>query len=153
MYEAAARSYQQTNFLSADPLKLVRMCYEGAIGSLKVSRDAYIARDYENKGKALVKTLDIIHELNASLDMEKGGDVAKNLRALYLYMTQALVEADLKKDLNVFDKVIHMLEELESAWQELAFGHSESASHSPSAIGLPYEAKKMATVNGAVWSA
>jgi len=120
MYEAATRSYRETNFLSADPLKLVRMCYEGAIGCLKLSRDAYIARDYEAKGKALVKTLDIIHELNASLDMKKGGEVAKNLRALYLFMTQALTEADLKKDLTVFDDVIQMLEELVSAWQEIA---------------------------------
>jgi flagellar secretion chaperone FliS len=150
MYEAATKSYRQTNFLSADPLKLVRMCYEGAIGSLKRSRDAYIAHDYEAKGKALVKTLDIIHELNVSLDMEKGGDIAKNLRALYLYMTQALIEADLKRDLNVFDAVIHMLEELESAWQELAFGHPETVSASPAAI--PYDANKMAIGSGA-WSA
>ena len=150
MYEAASRSYRQTNFLSADPLKLVRMCYEGAIGSLKVSRDAYIARDYEAKGKALVRTLDIVHELNASLDMEKGGDIAKNLRALYLYMTQTLVEADLKRDLKVFDTVIHMLEELESAWQELAFGRPDGAAPSPST--MPYDANKMSIGNGA-WSA
>lgn len=150
MYETASKSYRQTNFLSADPLKLVRMCYEGAIGSLKLSRDAYIAREYEAKGKALVKTLDIIHELNASLDMEKGGDIAKNLRALYLYMTQALVDADLKRDMKVFDAVIHMLEELESAWQELAFGHPDSTASSPSV--MPYNANKMAVGNSA-WSA
>ncbi|MEI7635918.1 MAG: flagellar export chaperone FliS [Syntrophus sp. (in: bacteria)] len=152
MYEAATKSYRETNFLSADPLKLIRICYEGAIGSLKLARDAYIARDYEAKGKALVKTLDIIHELNASLDMEKGGDVAKNLRALYLYMSQALIDADLKKDLKGFDAMIHMLEELESAWQELALGQPESVSTSPSAV-LPYEAKKMDMVSRMAWSA
>lgn len=151
MYEAATKSYRETNFLSADPLKLVRICYEGAIGSLKLARDAYIARDYEAKGKALVKTLDIIHELNASLDMEKGGDVAKNLRALYLYMTQALIDADLKKDLKVFNAMIHMLEELESAWQELAFGQPESVGTSPSAT--PYEATKTDMVSRMAWSA
>jgi len=122
MYEAAARSYRQTNVLSADPLKLVSMCYEGAIGNLKLARDAYIRRDYETKGNALVKTLDIIHELNASLDMEQGGEISKNLRALYLYMTQALINADLKNDLKVFDTVLGMLEELESAWHEIALG-------------------------------
>jgi flagellar protein FliS len=150
MYEAAIRSYRQTNYLSADPLKLVRMCYEGAIGSLKLSRDAYIAREYEAKGKALAKALDIIHELNSSLDTEKGGDIAKNLRTLYLYMTQALIEADLKKDLTVFDAVIRMLEELESAWRDLAFGKPSSVNPSPSV--MPYDAKKMAMVSSA-WSA
>ncbi len=161
MYESAAKSYRQTNVLSADPLKLVRMCYEGAICSLKLSRDAYIARDYETKGKALVKTLDIIHELNASLDMKKGGEVAKNLRGLYLYMTQALTEADLKRDLKVFDEVIHMLEELESAWKELATGKSSGRAVSslvpesvnPMPAVAPYYGNKADMLNNRSWSA
>ena len=162
MYEAAAKSYRQTNVLSADPLKLVRMCYEGAVCSLKLARDAYAARDYEAKGKALVKTLDIIHELNASLDMKKGGEVAKNLRGLYLYMTQALTEADLKRDLKVFDEVIRMLEELESAWKELASGKSESGrtlqplmpeSVDPMPAVAPFYGKKADMLNNRSWSA
>lgn len=151
MYESATKSYQEANYLSADPLKLIRMCYEGAISNLKLARDAYIDRDYEAKGKAMIKTLDIIHELNASLDMEKGGEIARNLRALYLYMIQALTEADLKNNLAVFDDVIRMLEALGSAWQELAFEHSENVSPSPSA--MPYEARKAIKVSGATWSA
>ncbi len=162
MYEAATKSYRNTNVLSADPLKLVRMCYEGAIGSLKLSRDAYIARDYEAKAKALAKTLAIIHELNTSLDMKRGGDVAKNLRGLYLYMTQALTEADLKRNLKVFDEVIHMLEELESAWKALAFGTPENTSPIPSvppeSVGplpsvTPYYGKNTDMMNNRSWSA
>jgi flagellar protein FliS len=151
MYEAATRSYRQTNVLSADPLKLVRMCYDGAIGSLKLSRDAYITRDYEAKGKSLMKTLDIIHELNASLDLEKGGDVAKNLRALYLYLVQALTEADLKRNLKVFDDVIQMLEELKSAWQEIACECSGNISR-PTVQVMPQAAGKASVVSRA-WSA
>ncbi|MFA5183077.1 MAG: flagellar export chaperone FliS [Syntrophales bacterium] len=150
--ESAAKSYKRTNYLSADPLKLVRMCYEGAISNLKAARDAYIERDYEAKAKALIKTLDIIHELNAALDMERGGDIARNLRSLYLYIQQTLMEADLKRNLTVFDTVIHMLEELESAWQELAFGNPETITSPPSVV--PYEVKKMTPAGGAtVWSA
>jgi len=151
MYEAATKSYQEANFLSADPLKLIRMCYEGAVSNLKIARDAYIECDYETKAKSLVKTLDIIHELNSALDMEKGAEIAKNLRALYMYMTQALTEADLKKDLTVFNDVIRMLEELESAWQELAVGKTESVGSSTTA--MPYETKKTVMVSGVAWSA
>ena len=120
MYEAATRSYQQTSCISAEPLKLVRMCYEGAIGCLKLSRDAYVAGDYGDKGKSLIKAIKFINELNSSLDMQKGCDVSRNLRALYLFMAQALTEADLKRDLKVFDDVIRMLEELDSAWKGVA---------------------------------
>jgi flagellar protein FliS len=126
------------------------MCYDGAISSLKMSRDAYIACDYEAKGKALAKTLDIIHELNNSLDMKRGGEVAKNLRALYLFMTQALTEADLKKNMKIFDDVIRMLEELESAWQEIAREVSRNVSR-PTLPTMPNAAEKT-VVGGRVWS-
>jgi len=44
--------------------------------------------------------------MNISLDLEKGGTIAKNLRSLYLYMIQILTEADVKKNIEMFDEVI-----------------------------------------------
>lgn len=119
MYQDATKTYQQANFYTATPIKLVMMCYDGAIGSLKLARESYLQKEYEAKAKALQKTFDILYELNASLDVQKGGDIAKNLRALYQYMIQALMDADLKQDIRVFDEVIKMLEELESAWKAI----------------------------------
>lgn len=120
MYQTAAKTYQQANFTTANPMRLVLMCYDGAIKSLKLARERYLAKDYEGKAKALKKTLDIINEINVSLDLERGGDIARNLRSLYLYMTQRLTEADLKRDIGAFDEVMRMMEELESAWKEVA---------------------------------
>jgi flagellar protein FliS len=117
MYQNVVNSYQQTQFFTTHPLKLVLMCYEGAIGSLKLARDSYVAGRFEDKAKALRKCIDIIHELNASLDLVKGGECAVNLRNLYAYVTQALMKADLKRDIKAIDRVITMLEELESAWK------------------------------------
>jgi flagellar secretion chaperone FliS len=120
MYQSVVNSYQQTQFFTTHPLKLVLMCYEGAIGSLKLARDSYVAGRFEDKAKALQKCIDIIHELNASLDLGKGGECAANLRSLYAYVTQVLTEADLKRDTEAMDRVIKMLEELESAWKAAA---------------------------------
>jgi flagellar protein FliS len=120
MYQDATKTYQQANYLTATPMKLVMMCYDGAIGSLKLARENYVAKDYEAKGRALNRTIDIIQELNSSLDLKKGGKVAENLRNIYTYMTQTLIEADLKRDIDMFDQVISMLEELESAWKAIA---------------------------------
>lgn len=149
MYENVARSYQQANFLTANPAKLILMCYEGAISSLKIARDCYMAKEYEAKGRALQKALDIIHELNASLDMQKGGKIAVNLRALYTYMSQALIEADLKRNLVVFDHVIRMLTELESAWQEIASGNTGTVN--PLSQEMPSTSKKSVAA-GRAWS-
>jgi len=149
MYGNVAKSYQQTQFFTANPLKLILMCYEGAIANLKLARDHYMAGQYEEKAKTLQKTLDIIHELNASLDVKKGGDIAQNLRSLYQYMTQILTEADLKKDIKVFDNVIAMLEELESAWHEIVNARPENICPVPQGAR---EAASQAAISNRVWS-
>jgi len=119
MYQSVVNSYQQTQFFTTNPSKLILMCYEGAISSLKLARDNYLAGRFEAKAGALQKCLDILHELNAILDLERGGECAVNLRSLYVYMTQALTEADLKRDIETMNQVITLLEELESAWKLL----------------------------------
>jgi len=146
MYQAAVNSYQQTNFLTANPARLVIMCYDGAIRSLKLARKAYIAKDYEAKAKALQKSLDIIYELNSSLDMQRGGAVAQNLRALYTYLTNMLIEADLKRDIDLFDKAIQMLEELHTAWKTIGT-NQEEISASASYGGMSAVNGKAASVN------
>lgn len=120
MYQSAINTYQQSVYHTASPAKLVLMCYEGALSNLKLAKDAYIAKDFNAKGKALQKTFDIIYELNASLDLKKGGVVASNLRAIYMYLIQSLTEADLKRDIAVFDQSIGMIEELAMAWRAIA---------------------------------
>jgi flagellar protein FliS len=149
MYQNVANTYRSANFNTANPLRLVIMCYDGAISSLKLARDSYKAKNYEAKAKALQKAIDIIHEMNVSLDLEKGGTIAKNLRSLYLYMIGILTEADVKKNIHLFDEVIRMLEELESAWKEIARGgieESRTVTHP-----IPASERKVASVNQA-WS-
>jgi len=131
MYQSAMSTYQQSNFFTASPAQLVLMCYDGAISNLKLARDAYLEKDYYSKGKALQKTFDIIHELNASLDTEKGGIVAANLRGLYMYLIQSLTEADLKKDMATFDRSIRILEELATAWRAISTSKEVSAAEEP----------------------
>ncbi len=150
MYHNATRSYEQANYLTANPLKLVLMCYEGAISNLKLAHDSYLNKEYEAKGRALQKALDIIHELNASLDMNKGGEIALNLRSLYMYMTKVLTEADLKRDLAMFGKVIKMLEELESGWKEATGTNSRPLSALPKVIPVP---SRQSAAAGVSWRA
>ncbi|MGO9137388.1 MAG: flagellar export chaperone FliS [Syntrophales bacterium] len=122
MYEKGIGAYQQVGVLTADPKRLVLMCYEEAIRNLKIAKAKLISRDYEEKGRALQKAMDFIFALNTSLDFEKGGNIALNLQALYNYMTCSLLKADLKKDLRMMDHVVWMLVELKSAWEEIFNG-------------------------------
>jgi flagellar protein FliS len=150
MYGNVRRGYQETSFYTADPLKLILICYEGAISNLKLARNRYAAKDYLAKGRALQKALDIIHEPNASLDMNKGGKIAANLRSLYNYMIRALIEADLKRDLPVFDMIIFMLEDLETEWKNISPGRTASILPPPDELPAP---KKQTVMAGRAWSA
>jgi flagellar secretion chaperone FliS len=123
MYGNGIGAYQQTGVMTADPKRLVLMCYEEAILNLKIAREKYVSRDYEEKAQALQKAQDFICALNSALDFEKGGAVATSLRVLYNYMMHNLTEADLKRDLKAIEHIIWMLVELKSAWEEILNGH------------------------------
>ena len=112
-------AYRQTNVITADPKRLVLMCYEGAIGSLKTAREEYVSGEYEAKAGAVQKAQDILTLLMQSLDFEKGGKIAGSLDALYNYMSRRIIEGDVNKDLGAIDEVIGMLGELKSAWEEI----------------------------------
>jgi flagellar protein FliS len=117
-------AYKQANVITANPRRLIILCYETVINNIKMARESYILKDYETKAKCIQKAQDIIYELMNALDFEKGGEVARNLYALYNFLTRHILEADLKKDVNALAEVIAMTAELKSAWEEILNGNS-----------------------------
>jgi flagellar secretion chaperone FliS len=139
------QAYKKTDVITADPKKLVIMCYEGAIYSLKLAKAKFYARDFEAKGKAIQNALDILNELRSALDFEKGGEIARNLDSLYSFWTQHIIKADQSKDTRGLDQVAAMLEEIKSGLEEAYFGRSESQT-----LPLPFEnsAKQLSKESG-----
>jgi flagellar protein FliS len=121
MYSNGIQMYRKTNVVTADPKRLVLMCYEGAIDSLKIGIQKLAGKDYEEKGKNIAKARDIISELKSSLNFEQGGTIAANLDSLYNYMLKRITEADLENDVQAFEDVIGMLGDLKSAWEEIFY--------------------------------
>ncbi|MBM4285209.1 MAG: flagellar export chaperone FliS [Deltaproteobacteria bacterium] len=112
------QQYAATQVTTADRLQLVVMLYEGAIAFLRQAQDRMAARDASGKGLYLGKALDIIAELNASLNFPEGGEVAANLFRLYNFMTAHLTRANLNWDGDAVQAVLEMLENLKEAWTE-----------------------------------
>lgn len=100
--------------------RLIVMLYEGAIKFMKLAIKELDAGNFAGKGKYINKTLDIITELNAVLDIDSGGEVAMNLRNLYQYMIKRLNEANIQKDPNMIRDVIKLMEELNESWKAVA---------------------------------
>jgi flagellar secretion chaperone FliS len=112
-------TYQAMGVLTQTPGRLVVMLYDGAIKALRQAISAMDARDFEEKAKFLGKAIAILYELNGSLDMQAGGEIADNLRRLYLFMIDRLNDASLKLDRRGIEQVITLLSELNSAWREI----------------------------------
>lgn len=125
MVRNGIQSYRKTNVMTSDPMRLVLMCYEGAIDSLRIGKERLLQADYEGKSKALLKAQDIITELLCSLDYEKGDAIARNLEALYKYMLRRLMGAGNSKTPDPIDEVIGMLGELKSAWETILFKQND----------------------------
>jgi len=113
-------TYQNTAVTTQSKGRLVVMLYDGAIKFLKLAIKEMEARNFEAKGKYLTKAQDIIFELNAVLDMEAGGEIASNLRKLYLYMNRRINDANIKVDPDIVREVISLLEELNRSWKAIA---------------------------------
>jgi flagellar protein FliS len=74
----------------------------------------------EKINKAVLKAQEIITELMVSLNFEQGGDIAKNLFSLYTWFNQELLEANVKQDPRRITVVRNMVNELRSAWNQIA---------------------------------
>lgn len=127
MYGNGACAYQQTNIMTAEPKKLVLMCYEGAISSLRRAKEKYEAQEYEAKARAVQKFQDIVNELLCALNFEQGGEIATNLQSIYDYAIRRVLQADIAKETKGFDEVIGMLEELKEAWEEISYGKQQDS--------------------------
>lgn len=110
----------ETGVASADPHGLVLMLLEGAISSLVFARKEIDAGNISAKGEAISKAIRIISELDTSLNIEAGGEIAANLRTLYDYMGTSLLEANLKNDVRKLVEVVQLLSELKTAWLGIA---------------------------------
>ncbi len=107
----------------ADPHKLILLLFAGAEAAIGQARAALQMGQIADKGASISKAIDIISNgLKASLDHDKGGEIALRLEALYDYMVTRLLHANLKNDLKALEEVSGLLEEIHSAWREIAPG-------------------------------
>jgi flagellar secretion chaperone FliS len=100
----------------ADPHALVQMLIDAAFDRMVAARGCIERGDLAGKAKLLHSCVILIAELRGSLDLEKGGTLARNLRDLYEYMTQRLLIANVRSDAGCITEVLSLLDEIRSAW-------------------------------------
>ena len=112
-YQNAYAAYQKTNVNTASQGRLVVLLYEGAVKHLKAAINLFgpdeklKPGDIEQFGIHLQKAQAIITELQVSLDMEKGGDIARNLMSLYVYFNEELMDATISHNKTKIEFVLN----------------------------------------------
>lgn len=117
--QAVFSSYQSVQIGTAGRERLLIMLYEGCIRFLEQGRTAVAAGRREEGHNALLRAQDIIAELMSTLDMEAGGQVARNLYRLYEYYTFLLVDANLHQNVAPIAEVIDHMQQLLDAWHQV----------------------------------
>lgn len=118
-----ARKYQETQVMTASPMQLVLMMYDECIQTLERAEAAFAIEGPDripNINNHILHAEDIITELAVSLDMEKGGEIAKNLHRLYDFMIFYLSQANVKHLLTPVQEVRKMMLELREAWGKVS---------------------------------
>lgn len=115
-----AQQYESQKVLSATPMELILMLYDGGLRSLSRALDAFDDIDEINRMNRvhvqLLEAQSYVTELACSLDVERGGEMAVQLEALYDFMLQHLIDANTKMQRDPVENVQRMLGELREGW-------------------------------------
>ena len=106
------KAYSKTDVNTSDQLTLIIMLYDGLLRFLKKAMVKIEENDVEAAHNYFVRSKDIVNELLSTLHAEKGGDIGNNLRELYLYMFRRIVEANLKKDIEITKDVYQVAKKI-----------------------------------------
>ncbi len=110
-------SYKRSQVETADQLSLILMLYDRAILLLEKAKNEISEKNYEEKHHYLTKASNIVYELLASLDIDKGGEIADSLSRLYRFVIREILDADTNLNIKALDMVITTLSELRTSWE------------------------------------
>ena len=116
----AENQYLKTQVTTVDNLRLVVLLYEGAIKFLLKAQEGIQEKDVAKRHNQIGRALDIIMELKNALNFSQGGEIAKSLNALYLFMQNHLTTANIQNDTQKVQEVINILSSLKEAWETIA---------------------------------
>lgn len=95
------------------------MLYDGTIRFVGEARDAITRGDVHARTEAARRALDIVSELQNTLNLEQGGDVARELDRLYSYMTTRIVDVT-TGDAAAAEEILKLLTTLRDGWSQAA---------------------------------
>lgn len=124
----AINPYLRGQIASASPIQLIVILHNGAISFLQAAHEGFKLTDPQPRNETinnnLIRAQNIINELNASLDMDQGGEFAKEMQKIYDFFISSLIHINLNKSDNRLEtdliRIQDMIAELRDAWTKVA---------------------------------
>jgi flagellar protein FliS len=126
--QAYANIGLETEVLGAGPEHLITLLFNGAQTAILRARLHMESNNIEGRGLAISKAIDIVDSgLKASVDMEKGGELATNLVATYELVIRNLLLANLNADPEKLSLAERLLTDIADAWRTAVDSNSVTA--------------------------
>lgn len=109
--------YQNNSILTASRGELTLMLYNGAIKFCNIALEALEKKDIQKAHINIIKTQDIIQELQITLDMKY--ELSDNIDKLYEYIKELLIDANIEKDTQKLIDAKSFIMEFRDMWQQV----------------------------------
>lgn len=122
MYTNAAagyQAYQKNKYETASPHKLILMLYNGAIKYLNQAETSLLEGKHSSAHQYILKVQDIVYELIACLNERDGGEIAENLKSLYLYVIDQLIQSNIQKSIQPLAEARSVIQSIKEAWEAI----------------------------------
>jgi flagellar secretion chaperone FliS len=114
-----ARAYRESAVRGASPVGLIVILYEEVIRSMRKAQRALASGDIEERTRSLSHALAVVGHLQAVLDFEKGGQVARDLSTFYGMMRSSILDANVRADSQIMESVVTEFSKIKQAWQSV----------------------------------
>lgn len=115
----ARDTYKNNSINTASQEKLLIMLVEGAVKFCKIAKLAFKTNNLKEIHTNLVKTQDIFYELMITLDTDKAGPWAENLKSIYAFIIERLSRCNIEKNEAILDEVFPVIQEINDMWHEV----------------------------------
>lgn len=118
MNSTGHQAYQVNAIETASPEQLTLMCYDGALRFMRRAIRACDENDLAKLSEATGRAQAIVNELNVTLNMEAGGEIARNLRDIYMFVNRHMSTSVMKRDVSGIRQAMELIEGLRDSWAE-----------------------------------
>lgn len=129
----AVSQYRSNQVQTASPAQIIVQFYDGALRFIRQAGQRIAAKDFAGKGEQLSRAHAVVAELRANLDHTRAPELCAELDRLYVYVLDCLNEANMKVDAAPLANATKVLEQLRSAWAQVAEGENGGAARASGA--------------------